>query len=97
MELIVGWQPGKDSGTGDTPGPGLPDGQEAPNAPAFSAGPVRDPRLQGFVKDGEWDTSQPSAELAVAMEAVSGTEWRCPVLSGGALARPARRCSACCA
>ena len=56
------WQPGKDSGTGDAPGP---------------AEPVRDPRLAGFVKDGEWDACPPSAALAVALEGACGPEQRC--------------------
>jgi hypothetical protein len=62
----VGWQPGKDNGTGDDPG--LPG----------PAKPVRDPRIQGFAKDGEWDTCPPSAALAAALEAAAGPEQRCP-------------------
>ncbi len=42
------------------------------------AGPVRDPRLPGFAKDGEWDTCPPSAALTAVLEEVSGPEWRCP-------------------
>jgi len=34
--------------------------------------------LAGFVRDGEWDSCAPSAALAVALEGVSGPEWRCP-------------------
>jgi hypothetical protein len=59
----MGWQPGKDKGAGGMPGP---------------AEPACDPRLSGFVKDGEWDTCRPSAALAAVLEAASGTEWRCP-------------------
>jgi Domain of unknown function (DUF222) len=63
------WQPSS-GGTGEQPGPdaGLPGRAE----------PARDPRLSGFVKDGEWDACRPSAALAVVMEAASGAEWRCP-------------------
>ena len=42
------------------------------------AGPVRDARLSGFAKDGEWDTCSPSAALTAVLEDVSGPEWRCP-------------------
>jgi hypothetical protein len=40
--------------------------------------PGRDARLSGFAADGEWDACPPSAELAVALGAASGPEWRCP-------------------
>jgi hypothetical protein len=40
--------------------------------------PARDPRLAGFAKDGQWDVCPPSSALAAALEAASGTEWRCP-------------------
>ena len=59
----MGWQPGKDNGTGGTPGP---------------AEPACDPRLSGFRKDGEWGTCRPSAALAAVLEAASAAEWRCP-------------------
>src|SRR3984957_7117149 len=60
---LVGWQPGKDNGTGSTPGP---------------AEPTCDSQLPGFRKDGEWDTGRPSAALAAVLEAASGAQWRCP-------------------
>jgi Domain of unknown function (DUF222) len=41
-------------------------------------GTVRDPRLPGFAKDGEWDVCRPSAALVTALEGVSGPEWHCP-------------------
>jgi hypothetical protein len=66
----VDWQPGKDSGPGDAPGP-------RSGAPG-PAEPVGDPRLAGFVKDGEWDACPPSAALAVALEGACGPEQRCP-------------------
>ena len=64
----MGWQPGKDNGTGSAPDPGA----------AWCRGARCDPRLAGFVKDGEWDACPPSAALAAVLEAVSGPEWRCP-------------------
>jgi hypothetical protein len=65
----VGWQPGL-GGTGEHPGPGA--------GPPDPPGPARDPRLSGFAQGGEWDTRQPSAALAVALDAASGAGWRCP-------------------
>jgi hypothetical protein len=59
----MGWQPGNGHGTGDAPSP---------------AEPVRDSRLPGFAKDGEWDTCPPSAALAAVLEALGGAEQRCP-------------------
>ena len=64
----MSWQPAKDSGTGDTPGSGLP----------RSAEPVRDSLLSGFVKDGAWDSCPPSAALAAALESAAGPGQRCP-------------------
>jgi hypothetical protein len=65
---MMGWQPGKDSGTGDPPGSGLPGPAE----------PAHGPRVPGFARDGEWDTCPPSAALAAALEAASGPDQRCP-------------------
>jgi hypothetical protein len=42
------------------------------------AGLGRDSRLAGFAEGGEWDGCPPSASLALALEAASGPEWRCP-------------------
>ena len=71
-------------GRARTPGPAYPDAmtsRPAANRPALQAAdrdrPGRDPRLPGFAKDGEWDAPAVGA-LAVALEAASGTEWRCP-------------------
>jgi hypothetical protein len=58
-------------GQGAVPGrgPGLPDGA--------ACTPGRDARLAGFAAGGSWDACPPSAALAVALEAASGTQWRC--------------------
>ena len=71
----MGWRPGEENGTGDSPEPcsDLP-GRGIPDAP-----PLRhDPHVSGFAKDGEWDTCAPSPVLAATLEATSGAEWRCP-------------------
>jgi hypothetical protein len=66
----MGREPGRGNGRGAEPGPvpGLPSADDA----------LRDDRLAGFAKDGEWDTCPPSAALAAVLEAASGNEWRCP-------------------
>lgn len=51
-----------------------PGGNASDAAPA----PVRDPRLTGFARGGEWDRCRPSAELAAVLESVSGPGWRAP-------------------
>ena len=65
-------QAGHGNGQGATPrrDPRLPEG--VPSAHA------RDSRLAAFAAGGEWDTCPPSASLALALEAASGPEWRCP-------------------
>lgn len=50
--------------------PGLPDAVLSP--------PGRDSHLGGFARGGGWDACPPSASLALALEAASGPEWRCP-------------------
>jgi hypothetical protein len=40
--------------------------------------PGRDAHLAGFAAGGEWDARPPSGSLALAVEAASGPEWRCP-------------------
>jgi len=40
--------------------------------------PARDPRLAGFAEGGGHDTRPPSAALAVLVEDMSGSGWRCP-------------------
>jgi uncharacterized protein DUF222 len=64
----MGWQPGKDSGTGDAPGSGLPRPAE----------PARDALLSGFARDGAWDSCPPSGALAAALETAAGPGQRCP-------------------
>jgi hypothetical protein len=70
----MGWQPGSNDGTGEDPEarPGLL-GRAPGDSPA-----ERDPHLPGFAKGGEWDSCPPSSALAVALEAASGPQWRCP-------------------
>ena len=70
----MGWQPGRGDGTGAEPGP---DPGPAGSGDA-AGGAARDGRLAGFARNGEWDACPPSAILAVALEAASGKEWRCP-------------------
>jgi hypothetical protein len=69
----MGWQPGS-GGTGNGPGKQPGPGAGLPGPPE----PPRDPRLAGFTQDGAWDACPPSAALAVALEAASGSEWRSP-------------------
>jgi hypothetical protein len=66
----MGWQPGRGEGAGAEPDP-------VPDPPASPGDPARDDSLDGFVKDGEWETCPPSAALAAALEAASGKGWRC--------------------
>jgi Domain of unknown function (DUF222) len=78
-------QPGDGSGAGEEPigGPGLPGGP-APD-PGTSAGEpsgsepagAPDPGLAGFAKGGVWDSTPPSAALAVALEGAAGEGRRC--------------------
>src|SRR6266700_2555097 len=42
------------------------------------AQPDRDPRLAGFAQGGPGDTCPPGSALAVALEELSGPDWRCP-------------------
>ena len=72
----MGWQPGAEDGTGGEPAASLPG---------------RDSRLSGFARDGAWDTCPPSADLAAALEASSGTGWRCPGASHDELLGLARQ------
>jgi hypothetical protein len=89
----MGWQRGRDDGAGGAPDPdpGLPRAHGVPleravpgSRPAANPGeaaegtPARDPHLAGFARDGQWDACPPSSALAAALEAASGTEWRCP-------------------
>ncbi len=81
----MGWQRGEGSGTGEEPvdGPGSPDGPcGAGCSPSAGAqgdpAAVRDQRLAGFVRGGEWDRFLPGPELARVPAAAGGPEWRCP-------------------
>jgi hypothetical protein len=58
-------QPGEGSGAGEEP---VPD-----PGPAGGAAPG----LAGFVTGGVWDSTAPSAALAVALEGAAGEGWRC--------------------
>jgi Domain of unknown function (DUF222) len=82
----MGWQPGERRGTGEepVPGPGVPGGPDASGASDGPSGPApqgetpRDERLSGFTRGGEWDACPPCPELAAALAAVAGPQWRCP-------------------
>ena len=67
----MGWWPGERHRTGEDPDrkPDEPDGSSAPNA---RGGPA------GFARGGVWDSCLPGPELAAAIAAVAGSEWRCP-------------------
>lgn len=65
----MSWRPGSGQGAGGEPGR-----DRAVPAGAVPAGPVPADAGPGT----EWDAFPPSAALAVAVEAVSGPEWRCP-------------------
>jgi hypothetical protein len=83
-------QPGEGSGAGEepVPNPGPPGGaaSDAGPGPGLSAegsaasglgGAAPDPGLAGFVQGGVWDSTAPSAALAVALEGAAGPGWRC--------------------
>jgi hypothetical protein len=75
------WQPGGEDGPDEEAGSssGLPGGSGTPQPPGRAPGQaLRDARLAGFARGGEWDSCAPSAALAVALEGASGPEWRCP-------------------
>jgi hypothetical protein len=50
--------------------------------------------MAGFASSGEWETCPPSAALAIAVEAVSGPEWRCPGATDDELTGVLRRLAA---
>jgi hypothetical protein len=54
----------------------------------------RDERAAGFARDGEWDTTLPSAELAAVLESVSGAGWQCPGATDVEMVGIARRWAA---
>ena len=84
-------QPGEESGAGEepVPDPGPPGGQTRGRHPDPDPGPAvedsaasgpggaSDPGLAGFVEGGVWDSTAPSAALAVALEGAAGEGWRC--------------------
>jgi hypothetical protein len=69
MEIVMGWQPGKDGGAGASPDrdPG-----------ASGAPPARDPRLDLFAGDGTHGAPSPSGRLALLADELSGPKRRCP-------------------
>ena len=70
----MGWKPDESNGTGKQPAsePGAPGGT------APQAGTARDERFTGFARGGQWDECPPGPELAAALAAAAGPEWRCP-------------------
>ncbi len=78
----MGWREGPGHEADDVP-PSSRLGLPRDRVPHDGAAPGsrdahRDERLAGFAKDGEWDTSPPSAALAHVLESVSGADWQCP-------------------
>src|SRR5215470_6458166 len=66
--------PGRGAGAEPAPGAGLPSGGRRGDA----GGPRgRDPRLAAFARGGPGDVCPPDAELAAALEELSGPDWRC--------------------
>ena len=73
----MGWQPGEGDGTGAEPVPEF--GRSGSLGALASAGEaVRDERLAGFARGGEWDGYLPGPELAAVLAGVAGRAWRCP-------------------
>ena len=70
----------------DPPGPADPPDRSATQAgPGAQTGPAEEPRerlLAGFAKAGAWDACLPGPELAAAVAAAAGPEWRCRGASG---------------
>jgi hypothetical protein len=76
----MSWRPGSGQGAGGEPGPD----RDAPAGPVpADAGP-----------GAQWDAFPPSAALAVAVEAASGPEWRCPGVADDDLIGVLRRWAA---
>jgi hypothetical protein len=71
---------GEGGGTGGqpAPSPGSPGGPDALGGTAPQGGTSRDDWLSGFARGGEWDECPPGPELAAALTAAAGPEWRCP-------------------
>jgi Domain of unknown function (DUF222) len=70
----MGHQPDPNAGPAGDPEP-------EPHA-SPSGGSTREALLAGFDRGGTWDTRAPGPELAVALAAVAGTDWRCKGASG---------------
>ena len=81
----MGWQRGEGNGEGEEPfsevsacGAPSPSGAaSAVGAPVPGGEAVRDERLAGFARGGEWDGCLPGPELAAVLAGVAGEEWRC--------------------
>ena len=43
---------------------------------------LRDPRLAGFARGGEWDRRAPGPVLASVLAEACGPQWRCPGVLG---------------
>jgi hypothetical protein len=80
----MGWQPGQGNGTGEEPvpdaptGPGAPDPLNLSEDPTARRGSPRNATPSGFSLGGEWEACPTGPELAAALAAVAGPEWRCP-------------------
>ena len=48
----------------------------------MQAGAPREQLLAGFARGGPWDTRPPGPDLAAALAAAAGTDWRCRGASG---------------
>src|SRR6266567_3233858 len=72
--------PGRGAGAEPGRGAGLPGGGAGGRLPGGGAGGrrERDPRLAGFAQGGAGDACPPGPGLAVALEELSGPDWRCP-------------------
>ena len=70
---------GEEPSRDPAPPPSASDPSPSQAAPCPASGAAApDQPMAGFADGGEWDGCPPSAALAVAAEAASGPEWRCP-------------------
>src|ERR1700733_9719594 len=98
----VGWQRGEGNGEGEEPvsDSGAHGGQGPSGAASTLGGPVsgeeavRDERLAGFARGGEWDSCLPGPDLAAVLAGVAGGEWRCPGVEPDELIGVLRRVAA---
>ena len=72
--------PSDSPGSADAPGPSGT--QAGPGAQAGADGAPREELLAGFAPGGPWDTRPPGPELAAALAAAAGPQWRCRGASG---------------